>query len=164
MPNSNQPSMPLSRPRLFNKLLLAIAAFGFLGFADSAYLTVDHYIALPLPCSLTQGCETVLTSPYSMVGPVPLAFFGVVFYLAVIFAALYLLTSSGVSKLHVQLLFALTGIGLLSSIAFESIQAFIIHAYCMYCAGSALCTLILFILGIALLRSLRGTGSAAAEA
>ncbi len=153
MPNSNPSSMPLSPRRpLLSRLLLAIAAFAFIGFADSAYLTADHYIALPLPCTVTHGCETVLTSIYSMVGPIPLAVFGVAFYLALMFFALYLYTSDLVSHRGALMLFGITSIGFGMSVIFELMQAFLIHAFCQYCALQALCATVAFICAIALVR------------
>lgn len=165
MPNSNQTSTQLSqqRPRPLNKVLAWIAGAGFVGFADSAYLTADHYFVLPLPCSIAHGCEAVLTSKYATVGPIPLALFGVAFYLAVTFLALYLLTSDRISRFWSGALFCLTAIGFLLSIAFESIQVFLIHAICQYCALSALCSLVLFSLGIALMRAQRTGGRAITE-
>ena len=154
MPNLNPSSMPLSpRLPLLNRLLLGVAAFAFIGFADSAYLTADHYIALPLPCTITHGCEKVLTSVYSMVGPVPLAVFGVAFYLALMFFALYLYTSDTVSRRGVLTLFGITAIGFGMSIIFELMQAFLIHAFCQYCLLQALCATFAFICAIALVRT-----------
>jgi uncharacterized membrane protein len=147
--------MPLSRPRLLNKILLAIAGVSFIGFFDSAYLLADHYFALPLPCSITHGCETVLTSPYSMVGPIPLAAFGVAYYLIVFFFTLYLFTSDQITRRMLQYLFALAAIGTVLSIIFELMQVFLIHAICQYCALSALCTFILFGFGDWALRTQR---------
>lgn len=156
MPNSNQPSTPPSpHPRRFNRLLLAIATIAFVGFADSAYLTADHYFTLPLPCSLAQGCEVVLNSVYSMVGPIPLALFGVAFYLTVLFLALYLYTADAPSRRLVLVLFCLTVVGLVMSVIFELIQALLIHAFCQYCALSALCSLLLFVAGVALMRTIK---------
>lgn len=145
--------MPFSRTS--ERALVATAVFALAGFADSAYLTADHYFALPLPCTLLHGCEKVLTSSYAMVGPIPLAAFGVVFYLFTLFLALYLATSPTLSKNMARAFFGVTIIGLLASIAFESIQGFLIHAFCLYCAGSALATVLLFGCGMMVWR--RGT-------
>lgn len=156
MLTSKQFSMPLllppARSRLVQRLLGAVAALGLVGFADSAYLTIDHYYTLPLPCSITHGCETVLTSPYAMVGTIPLALFGVAYYLVVMFFALYLYTEHKVSRRQLLPLFALTLVGFLMSVIFIGIQLFLIHAFCMYCALSALCTLLLLICGSWLVR------------
>ena len=125
------------------------------GFIDSTYLAADHYFNLPLPCALTHGCETVLTSVYSMVGPIPLAFFGVAYYLVTLFFALYLYTADSISHRQALVLFALTLVGFFMSIAFIYIQLFLIHALCMYCALSALCTVILLACGTWLIRARR---------
>lgn len=142
--------MQLSPP---NKSLLWISLFSFLGFVDSAYLTADHYFALPLPCSILHGCEKVLTSSYAMVGPIPLALIGVVYYLVVLFFALYLYTAQNASRLEKILLLAMCTVGFVMSLFFEFvIQGLLIHAYCMYCAFSALMTVGLFVAGIVLIR------------
>ncbi len=155
MPTSSPSSMPQSPRRLLNKLFLAIAGFAFVGFADSAYLTADHYFALPLPCTLLHGCDVVLHSVYSMVGPIPLAAFGVAFYLTVMFTALYLYTSEALDRRIVLGLFGLAIIGLVMSVIFELMQAFLIHAFCQYCLLQALCALAIFISAVWLMRAAR---------
>lgn len=152
MTNSNlsstlpSPQAPVRNKTLL-RLLTAITGVSFIGFVDSAYLLADHYFKLPLPCSVTNGCETVLTSPYAMVGPIPLAFFGVLYYLVVMFFALYIYTERTVSRTQILAIFALTLVGFLMSVMFMSIQIFLIKAICLYCAFSALCTLLLLICG-----------------
>lgn len=129
-------------------LLTSIIAVSTVGFADSLYLTLDHYLSLPLPCSISHGCDTVLHSAYSMVGPIPLGAFGVIYYLFVGFLALYILTSPLVSKKYLLLLMLSGVAGASMSVGFESLQFFVIHAMCQYCALSAACTFI--IMGCAL--------------
>lgn len=139
--------MPSLRP-LANTLLIASGFLALVGFADAAYLTAKHYFDIPLPCSITHGCETVLHSPYSMVGPIPLALFGVGFYLVVLFAATALYTSGRVPKLFRIGFFLLTLAGFVMSVIFMSIQIFLIHAICQYCALSALVSTLLFLCGL----------------
>ena len=157
MMTSNQPSTPplpqVPGSNLVTKFLAAIAAVSFVGFVDSAYLAADHYFTLPLPCGLTHGCETVLTSPYAMVGPIPLALFGVAYYLIVMFFALYLYTAESISRRETRALLALTLVGFLMSAIFMAIQIFLIKAVCQYCALSALCTVILLLCGTWLVRA-----------
>lgn len=132
-----------------------IALLGFLGFLDASYLTAKHYFTLPLPCSLTQGCDTVLTSAYSTVAGIPVAFFGALYYLTILFCAVYLLTAENPRRLIVRFIFILTSAGILLSLVFLYLQIFVIHALCMYCLGSATSTLLLFILSFFLQRSMR---------
>jgi uncharacterized membrane protein len=155
MPNSQQRSTPLSHRRLrLNRFLLGIAVLAFGGFADSAYLTADHYFALPVPCSLLHGCDVVLNSAYSMVGPIPLALIGVGFYLLVMFISLSLYTSDDLSKRILTVLYALAIAGFVMSMIFEFvIQAILIGAFCDYCALQALCATGIFFLAIFLWRA-----------
>ena len=76
MTNLNQPSTKPSRLRGLNISLALVVILSFLGFADASYLTADHYLSLPLPCTLN-GCEVVLTSRYATLGPVPTALLAV---------------------------------------------------------------------------------------
>ena len=48
--------------RSIAKLPVAAALVALAGLADSVYLTVHHYTAVPVPCSILEGCEQVLTS------------------------------------------------------------------------------------------------------
>ena len=121
-----------------------IIGASFVGFIDSLYLTVDHFISLPLPCSLLHGCDIVLHSAYSMVGPIPLAAFGVVFYLFVGFITLYILTSPTPVPQRLINLLMLSGVaGAVMSLGFELFQYFVLHALCQYCALSALCSFVI---------------------
>lgn len=145
MTNSSPSSTPpSSRPR---PALVFTALFAFLGFADAAYLTADHYFALPVPCGLTGGCEAVLTSPYSMIGPIPLAALGAAYYLLALFLAVYIYTSERpeAARRAVLTVFALSGIGVLASAYYMYVQVFVIEALCVYCLGSALTSTLIFI-------------------
>lgn len=127
----------------------------FLGFADASYLTADHFFKLPLPCSFTSGCDTVLTSRFATVDGIPIALFGVLYYLAVLFCAIYLYTSDQKNIRVARLMLLITTIGFITTSYLFYLQADVIHAFCMYCLGSATATLLLFIASIVLMRSLR---------
>ena len=58
------------------------ALFAIIGIADSIYLAVHHYTAEPVPCGITGGCETVLTSSYAEISGIPIAAFGALAYFA----------------------------------------------------------------------------------
>jgi uncharacterized membrane protein len=113
-----------------NKLLIYSIVLAFFGFLDSAYLTILHYKNIVPPCTI-HGCEAVLTSTYSMIGPIPLALFGVLFYLAVIIICL-LIVVEGMKKLLKFFHFTVL-VGFLVSIVLFLIQALIIKSFCQYC-------------------------------
>src|SRR5687768_1054200 len=82
-----------SSPRSTAKLPIAATLVALVGIVDSVYLTVHHYTAEPVPCSLIEGCEQVLTSSYAEIAGIPLAGFGAVAYFVAF--SLALLTAFG---------------------------------------------------------------------
>lgn len=88
-----------------------------------------------------------------MVGPVPLAAFGVAFYLTILFLALYLYTSDALDRRLILGFFGLSIAGFVMSVIFELMQAFLIHAFCQYCALQALCATAIFFVALVLFRA-----------
>lgn len=117
------------------KLFAFIAAvIALIGLVDAAYLTVHHLTAEPVPCSVTGGCETVLTSKYAEFAGVPLAAFGAIAY----FAAFSLAIMAAFGNRTMWRLFQLLAIVMgLFSIWLLYVQASIIGAFCQYCLVSA---------------------------
>lgn len=114
-----------------NKFILYSLIIGFIGFFVSAYLTVMHYKNIVPPCTATFGCETVLTSKYSMIGPIPLALTGALFFLFIMFLCLLIITNY--KKIFLDLFYLSSAIGLLVSFVLIYIQAGVLHAFCQYC-------------------------------
>src|SRR3990167_745687 len=140
MISENSLSKPLPKIPKWMSLVLVLASF--LGFLDATYLTVEHYLGVIPPCSIINGCEKVLTSPYATVGGVPVALAGAVYYLAVFLLALaYLDTRNG--RLMVVAAY-LTPVGFLASLVLVYLQVFVIGALCLYCLVSAGLSAVLF--------------------
>ncbi len=113
-------------------LILSLA-----GFFDSAYLTILHYKNIIPPCTIAKGCETVLTSRFAMIFGVPIALIGSLYFLTLI--SLLLL---GFLRYFKILIF----LGIVVSVVLFFIQAFILHAFCLYCLGVEAIILAIFIL------------------
>ena len=128
-----------------------LVGLAVVGLTDATLLTKEHYSDLVLPCTVTRGCETVLTSKYSVVFGVPLALFGIIFYFSVLVAALYLMAN--LSKRLKQLILLLGTIGFISSLGLVYIQGAVLHAWCQYCLLSALTSTLIFATSVALYRS-----------
>ncbi len=126
-----------------NSLTVFILVVALLGFADSSFLAVEHFLGRVPPCSITAGCEQVLTSTYATIYSIPVSLVGVVFYLLILVGVFAFLESKAIWPLKWALL--LTIPGFLASLWFVYIQVFIIHSYCAYCLGSALTSTILFV-------------------
>lgn len=134
---------------LNNKLIFYSAILAFLGFLDSLYLTILHYRNIVPPCTL-RGCEAVLTSSFSMIGPIPLALFGVLFYLAVLIVCL-LIVIEGLKQLLRFFHFTVL-VGFLFSVVLFLIQFVIIKSFCQYCLLSEVIATGLLILSLLQLR------------
>lgn len=129
-----------------NKLIIYSLIVAFLGFIDSTYLTILHYKNIIPPCTVTSGCETVLTSKYSMIGPIPVSLTGTLFYLAVIAVCLLLLTSP--KKWLLNALYGLSLVGFVVSLILIYIQAALLHAFCQYCLLSEITSVGILILAL----------------
>jgi len=113
------------------KLPLAAAVLAIVGLADSVYLTVSHYTKTPVPCSIVEGCETVLTSSYAEFAGIPIAAFGAAAY----FVAFSFAAPAGL----LTALFALL----------IYVQGFVIGAFCHFCLVSAGTSISLFLVFLA---------------
>ncbi|MEO7674491.1 MAG: vitamin K epoxide reductase family protein [Pyrinomonadaceae bacterium] len=125
------------------KLPIAAALVAVAGLVDAAYLTVHHMTAVPVPCSLIDGCETVLTSSYAEIAGIPLAAFGAAAYFAAF--SLALLAAFGN-----RLMWTLFGVQAFLMALFSGwliyLQAAVIGAFCQFCLLSAITSLTLFAL------------------
>lgn len=127
------------------KLPILAAIVALIGLADSIYLTIHHYTAEPVPCSIITGCEQVLTSSYAEVAGIPLAIFGAVAYLTAFVLAI-------LSAYGNRLTWTLFGLQVVIMSLFSGwllyVQGFILEAFCQFCLISAATTFTLLILFI----------------
>lgn len=125
------------------KLPMAAAIVALAGLADAVYLTVHHYTAEPVPCSIIAGCEQVLTSEYAEIGGLPLAAFGAAAYFAAF--SLALLSAFGDRRM-----WSVFGIQTILMSAFTAwliyVQAALLGAFCQFCLISAATTFTLYLL------------------
>jgi uncharacterized membrane protein len=156
-----QNSTPFFKRQLANVRTGVVAAFfivALIGFADATFLTVEHYRGVIPPCT-TAGCDTVLSSSYSIVAGIPVSLLGALYYLVVVIGSFIYLESQmssgtvGPRQLGILKwsLFA-TVAGLIASLYFIALQAFVIHSWCQYCIGSAITSTILFVIAICIIR------------
>lgn len=141
------------------KLPLAAAIVALAGLADSIYLTVHHYTAEPVPCSIIEGCEQVLTSQWAEIGGianalvgsaaalpegishVPLAALGAVGYFVAF--SLAFLAAFGDSRMWKVFGVQATIMAAISAYLLY-VQGMLIGAFCQFCLLSALSSMILF--------------------
>lgn len=136
----------LKQPLLVpTSLVIIFLIVALIGFADAAYLTIEHYSGVIPPCTVG-GCEEVLTSQYSTIFGVPVALMGVIDYLIILVGTFIYIESKNQKVLRFSMAF--TVFGFLSSLYFFYVQAFVLHAFCLYCLGSAAISTTLFALAI----------------
>lgn len=147
----------------FAKLPLAAAFVALVGVGDAVYLTVHHYTAEPVPCTIVAGCEQVLTSQYATLGgiltavlgeaasgtatsgfgEIPLAALGGAAYFTAF--ALALLAAYGDRRM-----WKLFGIQTVLMTLFTGwlvyLQGVVIGAFCQFCLLSAATTLTLLVI------------------
>lgn len=119
------------------------AIFTLIGIADSVYLTVHHYTAEPIPCSLTGGCEKVLTSGYAEIAGIPIAAFGALAY----FVAFSLAILAAFGNRAMWFVFGLQATAMAAvSLYLIYVQAFVLNAFCQFCLVSAATSICLFLI------------------
>ena len=129
-------------------------ALSLLGLFDSLYLLwVYASPSHPMVC-LGGGCDQVRASRFAHVAGVPTPLFGVVMYgvlALLIFAEPLVAPASG--ALVRRAVAVIAALGVIASAALTAIEAFIIHAWCVWCVVQAIAVTIIFILSLTLLGS-----------
>ena len=118
-------------------LYVAAAVLALVGLIDAIYLTIKHLSGQGVQCTVTTGCEEVLTSAYATIGGYPLAAFGAVAYFTAFSLATLALFHYPFAR---KLLFYLVIMMLLVSLFLIYVQAFVLGKWCQYCLLSAAVT------------------------
>lgn len=118
-----------------------------IGLAISGYLVYTKVLNLDVSCPKDGAfqCELVQNTIYSKVAGIPVQFIGLAGYLAIFAVLLLEGRNAFFTKYGVQVVFGMTLFGFLFSAYLTSIEAFVIHAWCMWCLASAITMTLLFI-------------------
>ena len=123
-----------------------VALLALAGIFLSTYLALYKFGMIgTLTCSVG-SCETVQLSKWAMFLGVPVAAWGVAFYVAVFVLAMLSLARAGESPLVGWAMLAVTGWGVLFSAWLTWLELYVIHAICMWCVVSAILTAVIFVL------------------
>jgi uncharacterized membrane protein len=120
-----------------------IASLAFVGMVDAAYVALHSSRGFLLPCGIAGGCDQVLNSPYAAVFGIPVAWFGLAFYLTTAGCALFALFGF---EQALRLSFLLASLALAFSVYLLYLQAMVIQAFCDYCLLSAFLVTLIFVL------------------
>src|SRR3989344_2729794 len=124
----------------WTKIIIFLSTFGLF---DAGYLTYEAFTGGVVPCSLTGGCETVLSSQYADIYGIPISLVGMLFYATALILAVNIL--DGKAK-ALDFLLVISSVGFIVSLVLVYIQFFVIEAICVYCLTSAGISTFIFIL------------------
>ncbi len=143
-----------ARWRAISGLVLSIFGFGV-----STYLTVAHYSHTPLVCSSTGivNCAKVTSSAESVFLGVPVALWGLLFYVAMIAVNLPVAWRSTDRRIH-ALRLAMTVVGMCFVLYLVSAELLIIKNICLWCTSVHVVTFLLFVLMVTTVPQMLGWG------
>ena len=135
---------------------MIVGLLALVGVFVSVYLTLYKlgYIG-QLNCAVG-SCETVNTSRWATFLGLPVAAWGLGFYVAVFAVAMVAVQARYEDSRTLSVILAgLTGWGLLFSGWLTYLELFVIHAICIWCVTSAIIVLVMFAVCLADLRDFR---------
>jgi uncharacterized membrane protein len=135
---------------------MGIALLALVGVFLSAYLTLHRFgVVGSLVCGTTGGCDTVQNSEFATFAGVPVPLIGLGGYLLLLGVALAGLRPELTGDRRITLaLLALSGIAFAFTAYLTYLEAFVIHAWCRWCIGSAVIVTLAFLLAVT--EALRG--------
>lgn len=133
-----------------------MAVVSLLGLFLGAYLSLYKFGVIgELACNVG-SCERVQTSRWSVFLGLPVATWGVGFYLLMLVLSFASLQERFVESRGLSLaMMVLAGWGVLFTAWLNYLEAFVIHAWCEWCIGSATIVVILFALSVLDWREMR---------
>ncbi len=118
-----------------NKYRISLFVLGIIGLLISTYLLGVYVLGGPIKCYGGHGCDIVRASEYASFLGIPTPAYGAVFYVVLLSATL--LIKEKPTKRLKQFLQLHTTIGLVVSGYLTYLEAFVIHAWCLWCVASA---------------------------
>jgi uncharacterized membrane protein len=145
-----------SAPRRAPYVMMALALIGLaVAFYDSYAIYNGQLLWCPPPIN---GCNEVAASPYARIFDLPVAYYGVVYYLYMFALAALLACDPLARGLRIgAVLYA--ALGVLFSLYFMVLQFSYIRAFCIYCFISAVTTVLLAVTAVSHLKASRSSAA-----
>ena len=133
-----------------------VALLSLAGIGVAGYLTYVHWFDKPIICAGLHSCRQVAESHYAWIGGIPVAFFGLLGYVALFAIALFWLVVR--DRFDIWPLLAIWGMSL-GGVAYSAyltyVELYVIHAVCIWCVASAVIMVLVCIVSTAGLLALR---------
>ena len=137
---SEQPPL---RPPPRNRMVVAVLSL--MGMFIALYLLAHSIGLIPLICGVG-SCETVQSSQWAMVGPVPVPLIGVAGYGSLLVLAILGIQPSWKDSPGIGLLMlGLATVGVAYTAFLTYLEAAVIHAWCVWCVTSAALMTLIFL-------------------
>ncbi len=128
---------------------MAIAALALVGLLVSIYLLLYKLGVLGTLVCGSGGCEYVQSSKWAVFLGIPVAGWGVGGYLLLLLAAMVgMQPERADSRAIAGLLLAVAAVGLAFTLYLNALEAFVIHAWCRWCLGSAAIIVLIFLFAL----------------
>jgi uncharacterized membrane protein len=126
-----------------------MALVSLLGLFLGTYLTMYKFGFIgQLACNVS-SCETVQTSRWSIFLGVPVATWGLGFYLGMLGLSIAGTQERFEDSRQISvLMLGMSAVGLVFTAWLNYLEAFVIHAWCEWCIASALMVLVLFVFAV----------------
>jgi len=119
---------------------IPVLVIALIGFGDSIYLAVSHYqihtdVGYSSFCAVSRAlnCDTVSTSQYAVFWGIPVAIWGVIGYMFIIFVLLLAGTPSARKQRVWPVFFWISLIYSIGSLILAGISTLLINSYCIMC-------------------------------
>lgn len=137
---------------------MAIALLSLVGFFVSLYLWLWKVGFLGSLACGDGGCETVQLSEFSSLLGIPVAFYGIVGYVALAAVSVVGLQPRWVERREpTALLAVVASVGVAFSAYLTYLEASVIHAWCRWCVVSAVIITVILVTALAGLKSMPRT-------
>ena len=128
---------------------MAIAVLALIGLLMSVYLTLHKFGYIGTLACGTGSCDTVQTSPWAIFMGIPVPVLGVAGYLFLLVLAIVGLQPAHANNRKLGLvLFIVADLALFFTVYLTYLEAFVIHAWCRWCLGSAAIITLIWICSI----------------
>ena len=114
------------------------------GLAVSVYLTVDHFTTRPVlacPATATVNCEKVLTSSWANVLGIPVALYGLVFFIAMVGLTW---PSAWRDPRLGRVRLGAAAVGVVAVVYLVGVELFAVDSICLWCTAVHVITVALF--------------------
>ena len=139
-----------------NLKLKLIIAFSLAGIAISSYLILHHYgyfVDLARLCEIGDkiNCDIVNFGPYSEIFGIPIASFGLIWFVSVLFIAVYSLKSK--DQTIYKFLFVWSILAVMFAGYLIYLEIFVIEYFCLFCTAAHVLGVLIFILAFSLFKT-----------